>query len=46
MSSPDHRLHILSEDFRQVGVGASTGTYKSYEETIVYTVDFGVRRRQ
>ncbi len=46
MSSPDHRLRILSEDFRQVGVGASTGTYKSYEETIMYTVDFGVRRRQ
>lgn len=46
MNSPDHRPHILSEDFRQVGVGASTGTYKSYEETTMYTVDFGVRRRQ
>ncbi len=46
MNSPDHRPHILSEDFREVGVGASTGPYKSYEKTTMYTVDFGVRRRQ
>ena len=46
MNSPDHRPRILSKDFRQVGIGASTGTYKSYEETTVCTVDFGIRRRK
>jgi uncharacterized protein YkwD len=44
MHSPDHRSNILNEKFRQVGIGARTGTFKSYDRTTTYTVDFGVRR--
>jgi uncharacterized protein YkwD len=45
MKSPDHRPNILSEKFRQIGVGARTGTFQTYGESTTYTVDFGVRRR-
>jgi uncharacterized protein YkwD len=45
MNSPDHRPNILSEKFRQVGVGARTGDFQTYGESTTYTVDFGVRRR-
>jgi uncharacterized protein YkwD len=44
MDSEGHRDNILSEDFRQIGIGTYTGQYKSYEESIMYTADFGVRR--
>jgi uncharacterized protein YkwD len=44
MNSPDHRPNILSEKFRQIGVGARTGTFQTYGESTMYTVDFGVRR--
>lgn len=43
MNSPDHRDNILKENFQEVGIGASTGTYKTYTNTTVYAVDFGVR---
>ena len=43
MNSPEHRDNILREEFREIGMGASTGTYKGYSDTTVYTVDFGVR---
>jgi uncharacterized protein YkwD len=39
MGSPGHRANILSGRFREVGVGAHTGDYK----TTMYTVDFGAR---
>jgi uncharacterized protein YkwD len=45
MNSPDHRPNILSEKLRQIGVGACTGSFQSYGESTMYTVDFGVRRR-
>ena len=45
MNSDSHRPHILSEDFRQVGVGTYTGKYRSYSDATAYTVEFGVRRQ-
>lgn len=45
MNSDSHRPHILSEDFRQIGVGTYTGKYKSYSDATAYTVEFGVRRQ-
>ena len=45
MNSSPHRSNILSEKFRQVGIGARTGTFQDYGESTTYTVDFGVRRR-
>jgi uncharacterized protein YkwD len=45
MQSPDHRPNILSEKFRQIGIGAHTGTFETHDEATTYTVDFGVRRR-
>jgi uncharacterized protein YkwD len=45
MNSESHRPHILSEGFRQIGVGTYTGEYKSYKNSTAYTAEFGVRRR-
>ncbi len=45
MNSPDHRSNILGKRFREVGIGAETGTYKTCAQATVYTVDFGGRRR-
>lgn len=45
MDSPGHRANILDEDFRQIGIGTYAGPYKEYEESVMYTADFGVRRR-
>lgn len=44
MNSPPHRHNILDEDFRQIGIGTAAGEYKSFEESVMYTADFGVRR--
>lgn len=44
MNSPPHRHNILEEDFRQIGIGTAAGEYKSYEDSMMYTADFGVRR--
>jgi uncharacterized protein YkwD len=45
MNSDSHRPNILSEDFRQIGVGTYTGKYKSYSDATAYTVEFGERQR-
>lgn len=45
MDSPSHRPHILDGEFRQIGVGTHTGTYKGYENAIMYTAEFGVVNR-
>ena len=45
MHSSGHRHNILKKEFRQVGIGALTGTYKSCDRETIYTVDFGFRRR-
>ena len=44
MNSAGHKANILSRDFREVGIGVRTGTYKGYAGAKMYTVDFGVRR--
>lgn len=45
MKSEGHRKNILSRGFRQVGVGVIRGKYESYDDSRMYTVDFGYRRR-
>lgn len=45
MDSPGHRANILDEDFEQIGIGTHAGRYEGYEESVMYTADFGVRRR-
>jgi len=45
MKSEGHRHNILKEEFREIGVGAYTGTYKKTDGVTMYTADFGVRRR-
>jgi uncharacterized protein YkwD len=44
MESPDHRANILDKDFREVGIGARTGTFEAQDGAKMYTVDFGTRR--
>jgi len=44
MRSKGHRKNILKDSFREVGIGVKTGTYKTYTNTKMGTVDFGVRR--
>jgi uncharacterized protein YkwD len=41
MASPPHRKNILNGAFKQIGVGVSTGSFLGYEDTLVYTTDFG-----
>jgi uncharacterized protein YkwD len=45
MHSSGHRHNILKKEFRQVGIGVLTGTYKSCDHEAMYTVDFALRRR-
>ena len=45
MKSEDHKRTILKDGFREVGIGVKTGTYKTYKDAKMGTVDFGVRRR-
>lgn len=45
MNSPDHRSNILGKKFREIGIGAVAGTYKTCTQATIYTVDFGARRR-
>ena len=45
MHSPDHRPNILKKSFREVGIGARTGSFKSCGNATMYTVDFATRRR-
>ena len=44
MQSKQHKRNILKDDFREVGIGVKTGTYKTYNDVTMATVDFGVRR--
>ena len=44
MNSAGHKANILNRDFREVGIGVKTGTFKGYTGAKLYTVDFGVRR--
>jgi uncharacterized protein YkwD len=43
MNSSGHKSNILSERYREIGVGAVTGTYKSYSNATMWTADFGAR---
>jgi uncharacterized protein YkwD len=43
MNSTGHRTNILNRNFREIGVGAATGTYKSYNNYTMWTADFGTR---
>ncbi len=49
MSSPKHRATILDKRWRDIGVGCAAGTFKvkqqEYPNAVLYTVDFGCRRR-
>jgi uncharacterized protein YkwD len=44
MHSRGHRQNILNKKFREVGIGARTGTFKSCDHATMYTADFGTRR--
>lgn len=48
MNSSGHKANILNKNFRQIGIGAPTGTYDhegtTYTGTTMYTVNFGTRR--
>ncbi len=43
MKSSAHRSNILDRQFREVGVGLATGSYRGERKTM-WTVDFGDRR--
>jgi uncharacterized protein YkwD len=44
MNSPPHRANILSRDFRDIGIGFSSGTPNSNNaDGAIYTTDFGLR---
>jgi uncharacterized protein YkwD len=45
MNSSKHKSNILNKKFREVGIGARTGTFKSCGQATMYTVDFATRRR-
>jgi uncharacterized protein YkwD len=42
MNSSGHRANILSDRFREVGIGVYSGDYGGQQKTM-YTVDFGAR---
>jgi uncharacterized protein YkwD len=44
MNSPPHRSNILSNDFRDIGIGFSSGTPRAGNANgSIYTTDFGLR---
>lgn len=43
MESSGHRANILNNNFREIGVGTHTGTYKGTRNVTMYTADFGAR---
>ena len=45
MHSKAHRGNILNGKFRQVGIGARSGTFKTCNNATTYTVDFATRWR-
>jgi uncharacterized protein YkwD len=38
-----HQANILNKNFREIGIGAYTGTYKSYSNWTMWIADFGDR---
>ncbi len=45
MKSDGHRRNILNGEFREIGIGTYTGTYRDTDRVTMYTADFGARRR-
>jgi uncharacterized protein YkwD len=45
MNSRGHKANILDRDFREIGIGVATGTYRGADGVSMYTVDFGARRQ-
>ena len=43
INSPGHKANILNGRFKEIGVGAASGTYKGYTNATVWTTDFGAR---
>lgn len=43
MNSSGHRANILNAGLREIGIGVVAGTFKTYANTRMYTVDFGTR---
>jgi len=43
MGSKGHRANILNKDLREIGIGVRVGTFKTYSNTTMCTVDFGTR---
>lgn len=43
MNSSGHRANILNGKFREVGIGIAVGNYKGYNNTTMWTADFGTR---
>jgi uncharacterized protein YkwD len=45
MRSPGHRANILDRHYRQVGVGFASGRIHGKRSGVMFTTDFGMRRR-
>lgn len=43
MGSKSHRKNILKPGFREVGIAAVKGEYKGFDNTNMWTADFGRR---
>lgn len=43
MNSDGHRANILNGQLREIGIGVATGEFNGYNNTSMYTVDFGTR---
>jgi uncharacterized protein YkwD len=43
MNSSSHKANILNGRFKEIGIGAASGTYKGYPNATVWTADFGTR---
>ncbi|HET7479651.1 MAG TPA: CAP domain-containing protein [Rubrobacteraceae bacterium] len=43
MHSSSHRSNILSGKYKEIGIGAATGTYKGTKNVTMWTADFGSR---
>jgi uncharacterized protein YkwD len=43
MNSAGHKANILNGTLREIGIGVVAGTFKTYANAKMYTVDFGTR---
>ena len=43
MNSAGHKANILNGTLREIGIGVAAGTFKTYANAKMYTVDFGAR---